>query len=41
MREIATYEIARSRRVRLRDDRKKSWWRRLGNWLAWMLRWWL
>ncbi len=39
--EIVAYEIDRSRRVTLRDDRKKGRWRRLVNWLAWQLRWWL
>lgn len=39
--QIVLYEVARSRRVTLRDDRRKSWWRRLVNRLAWLLRWWL
>lgn len=39
--EIVAYEIARSRRVTLREARKKSCWHRLINRLAWMFRWWL
>lgn len=39
--EIVAYEMARSRRVTIREDRKKGWWRRLLNRMAWMLRWWL
>jgi cardiolipin synthase len=41
MNRIVRYEIARSKRVTLQSFRESSWWRRLVNRLAWMLRWWL
>jgi cardiolipin synthase len=39
--EIVDFEIAHSRRVRPREYRERSCWRRLVNRLAWGLRWWL
>ena len=38
---VVRYEIARSKRVTLQAYRETSWWRRLVNRLAWLLRWWL
>jgi cardiolipin synthase len=39
--DIVAYEIAHSKRVTYKAYRERSWWRRLVNRLAWMLRWWL
>jgi cardiolipin synthase len=39
--DIVHFEIAHSHRIRWREYRERSWWRRLLNRLAWMLRWWL
>jgi len=39
--EIVAHEIAHSVRITLESYRERSWWRRLVNRLAWMLRWWL
>jgi cardiolipin synthase len=39
--EITAYEIAHSKRVRLRAYRERSYWGRLVNRLAWWFRWWL
>jgi cardiolipin synthase len=39
--EIVEGEIARSDRISLKAYRGRSWWRRLIDRLAWMLRWWL
>ena len=39
--EIADGEIASSRRISFKAYRGRSWWRRLIDRLAWMLRWWL
>ena len=41
MNRVVRYEIARSKRVTLQGYRETSWWRRLVNRLAWLLRWWL
>lgn len=38
---LIRFEIANSKRVTLREYRERNWWRRLVNWLAWTLRWWL
>jgi cardiolipin synthase len=39
--DIVRYELDRSQRITLADFPETSWWRRLRNWLAWQLRWWL
>jgi cardiolipin synthase len=39
--EIVDYEIAHSTEITLQSYRERSWWRRMVNWLAWLLRWWL
>jgi cardiolipin synthase len=39
--DIVRFEIDHSHRLTLQDFPEKSWWRRIRNWLAWMLRWWL
>lgn len=41
MSEIIQHEIGLSRRIKLRDYSKRSWWQRLLDRLAWALRWWL
>jgi len=38
---IVAFEIERSERVTYKRYRERSWWRRLVNRLAWLLRWWL
>jgi cardiolipin synthase len=39
--EIVAHEVALSRRITLKGYLERSWWRRLINRLAWLLRWWL
>jgi hypothetical protein len=39
--DIVRDEIEHSHRVSLEEFPEKSWWRRIRNWLAWTLRWWL
>ena len=38
---IVDGEIAHSERIRYKEYRERSWWRRVVNRLAWLLRWWL
>ncbi len=39
--EVVRYEIAHSRRIRLRSYLRQPWWQRLLDRMAWWLRWWL
>ena len=39
--EIVRHEMARSRRITLRESLAAPWWQRLLNRLAWSWRWWL
>jgi cardiolipin synthase len=38
---VVDTEIALGQRIRYKEYRERHWWRRLLNWCAWMLRWWL
>jgi phosphatidylserine/phosphatidylglycerophosphate/cardiolipin synthase-like enzyme len=39
--EVVAYEIARSRRITLKNFREPRWWWRILGRLAWAFRWWL
>jgi cardiolipin synthase len=41
LRSVVDTEIALGERIRYKEYRERHWWRRLLNWCAWLLRWWL